>query len=92
MIQKKIFEEKRIKEENERIKNWEIKFDAEQKKKEDELLTKFNNAKEKEDERIKNWDIKFKAEQSKNGEAFSNKFNNTIDKEIIDNDTKRDDD
>ena len=62
------------------------------KKKEDELLTKFNNAKEKEDERIKNWDIKFKAEQSKNGEAFSNKFNNTIDKEIIDNDTKRDDD
>ena len=34
-------EEERIREENRRIKEWEDKFDQEQKKKEDELIRKF---------------------------------------------------
>ena len=33
--------EKRIKEEQEKIRQWEIKFDEEQKKKEEELIRKF---------------------------------------------------
>ena len=34
-------EEERIREENRRIKEWEDKFDQEQKKKEEELIKKF---------------------------------------------------
>ena len=34
----------RIKSENERIREWEIKFDEEQKKKEEEILKKFRDA------------------------------------------------
>ena len=50
MSEKKIIEEKRIKEENERIKQWEIKFDADLKKKEEELIQKFYSNQEIEDE------------------------------------------
>ena len=38
--------QKRIDDENRRIKEWERKFDEEQKKKEDELIKKFYSAKE----------------------------------------------
>ena len=41
MFEKRITEEKRIKDENERIKQWEIKFDADLAIKEDELNKKF---------------------------------------------------
>ena len=34
-------EEKRIKEEKERIRQWEIKFDEEEKEREEELIRKF---------------------------------------------------
>ena len=37
----KISEEKRIEEENRRIKEWEQKFDEEQQKKEEELIRRF---------------------------------------------------
>ncbi len=37
----KVEEEERIREENKRIKEWEDKFDQEQKKKEEELIRKF---------------------------------------------------
>jgi hypothetical protein len=50
IYEKKITDEKRLKEENERIKQWEIKFDAEQKRKEEELIKKFYNNKVKVDE------------------------------------------
>ena len=43
ILNAKIEEEKRIHEENERVKEWEIKFDEEQKKKEEELIRKFYN-------------------------------------------------
>jgi hypothetical protein len=46
----RIHEEKRIDDENERMKVWEKNFDAEQKKKEEELLKKFYND-EKQNER-----------------------------------------
>ena len=39
----KIEEEERIREENRRIKEWEDKFDREQKIKEEELIKKFYN-------------------------------------------------
>ena len=47
----RIIEEKRIKDEDERIKDWERKFDKEQVRKEEELIKKFNDqlTKEKED-------------------------------------------
>jgi hypothetical protein len=47
IIEARIIKENRIKEENERIKEWEIKFDADQKRKEEELIAKFaeNNRK-----------------------------------------------
>ena len=45
IIQNRIDEEKRINDENERIKEWERNFDEEQEKKEEELLEKFNNEK-----------------------------------------------
>ena len=41
MLKQKAEEEERIREENRRIKEWEDKFDQEQKKKEDELIKKF---------------------------------------------------
>ena len=40
-LKQKEEEEQRIKEENRRIKEWEDKFDQEQKKREDELIRKF---------------------------------------------------
>ena len=43
IIELKIAEENKIKEENIKIKEWEIKFDAEQKRKEEELIRKFND-------------------------------------------------
>ena len=39
----KLEEEERIREENRRIKEWEDKFDQEQKLKEEELIKKFYN-------------------------------------------------
>ena len=47
LLEKRTIEKNRIKEENERIKEWEIKFDADQKRKEEELIAKFaeNNRK-----------------------------------------------
>ena len=50
IFQKRIAEEKRIKEENERIKQWEKKFDENLAKKEDELIKKFYSNQVKEDE------------------------------------------
>jgi len=51
-MEAKIVKENIIKEENERIKQWEINFDAEQEKKEKELIKKFsvNNLKEEEND------------------------------------------
>ena len=49
----KIAEEIRIKNENERIKEWELKFDQEQKKKEEELIKKFNEEKKRKKKRKK---------------------------------------
>ena len=46
-MQEKIAEEKRIEEENKRIKEWEQKFDQEQKKKEEELIRRFYTNEEK---------------------------------------------
>ena len=42
-LKAKMEEEDRIREENRRIKEWEDKFDLEQKKKEEELIKKFYN-------------------------------------------------
>ena len=42
-LKAKMEEEDRIREENRRIKEWEDKFDQEQKKKEEELIKKFYN-------------------------------------------------
>ena len=91
MIEKEIYEEKRIKEEDDRIKDWEINFDAEQAKKEEELLKKFNNAEERENQRIKDWEINFQTEQKKKEEGLLKKFSNKEKNEITDDDTKRDD-
>ena len=52
----KIAEDIRIKNENERIKEWEIKFDQEQKMKEEDLIKKYKEDKEKEGE-IQNKDF-----------------------------------
>ena len=40
-LKQKAEEEERIRQENQRIKEWEEKFDLEQKKKEEELIKKF---------------------------------------------------
>ena len=40
-LKQKADEEERIRQENQRIKEWEEKFDIEQKKKEEELIKKF---------------------------------------------------
>ena len=46
-MREKIAEEKRIEEENRRIKEWEQKFDEQQQKKEDELIKRFYRNEEK---------------------------------------------
>ena len=41
MREARIADEKRLEAENQRIKEWEIKFDEEQRKKEEELIRRF---------------------------------------------------
>ena len=50
VLETKIAEEKRIQDENERIKEWERKFDIEQNKKEEEFIKKFGYSKNKDSE------------------------------------------
>ena len=52
VLEAKIAEEKRIQDENERIKEWERKFDIEQAKKEEEFIKKFGYSKNKNSELI----------------------------------------
>ena len=52
VLEAKISEEKRIQDENERIKEWERKFDIEQTKKEEEFIKKFGYSKNKNSELI----------------------------------------
>ena len=51
-LKQKEDEEQRINEENRRIKEWEDKFDQEQKKREDELIRKFYSDRQIEPENI----------------------------------------
>ena len=53
IFEKRIAEEKRTNEENERIKQWEKKFDSDLAKKEEELIKKFYSDQIKEVEVIK---------------------------------------
>ena len=61
IIEAGIIEEKRIKDEDERIKKWERKFDEDQIRKEEELIKKFNDQLNKEKEENKKI-IEFKKE------------------------------
>jgi hypothetical protein len=73
----RLFEEKRVKDEEERIKEWERKFDKEQIAKEEELIKKFNDQlirEKEENEKI----IEFRKEE--------------VVEEIIDNEIKKQED
>ena len=70
-----MIEEKRVKDEKERIKDWERKFDKEQERKEAELVKKFNDrlVNEKEEELKKKFDNKLIVKKIENEETIESK-------------------